>query len=83
MATEGRLPVAMKRRVVYMDDATWENLRAVAKGQGVTMSEVLRRAGSAPFTHLVTQPEHGPQQKPEKPSLTKMLTTRAEDEGPF
>lgn len=40
--------MTMKRRVVYMDDETWERLRFVADGQGVTMSEVLRRASLSP-----------------------------------
>lgn len=34
----------MKRRVVYIEDETWETIREKAEGQKITMSEVIRRA---------------------------------------
>jgi hypothetical protein len=52
---------AMKRRIVYMDDETWERLRAVAQGQRTTISELLRRASLPPYNHLVISPETSPQ----------------------
>jgi len=52
-----RTDATMKRRIVYMDDETWERLRAVAQGQRTTISELLRRASLPPYNHLVIDPE--------------------------
>jgi hypothetical protein len=42
MATE--VDPKLRRRYVYMDDATWSVIRITASGLGITMSEAIRQA---------------------------------------
>lgn len=47
-----------KRRIVYMDDPTWEALRSLAAERGTTISEVVRRAVLAWAMYETTLPPH-------------------------
>jgi hypothetical protein len=60
-----------RRRIIYMDDQTWEALRSLAAARAETISEVIRLAARSQ-----------PPGKPAK-SMTELLTTRASDEPAF
>lgn len=49
--------MTMKKRIIYMDDETWETIRQLSDGQHITMSEVVRRALLPPFNHVVAPEE--------------------------
>ena len=72
-----RIPMNMKRRVIYIDDETWEQIRQLAEKQKTTMSEAIRKLMKPTvITAVETKPPVN-WSAPIRPTMTPGLAPRS------